>query len=377
MIPAFARLFFLLSVAMGGAAGCSDSGARRLGSPLNEQDAHDRTLQDAFEDSQSHCGFQSPSVEERLQVAKMVDTWKASGRKLQSTVMKNYTIPVYIWHAYAPGSTAGQILTKETIESVHFKALEYGFRQTPFDFDLKGIQIVESADYGKCERLGASEYLMKQTLKVAGKNVLNIYICDSSTSDSRSWSSYPLQSGDVYDGVVIRNTALVPALDKKETAIQNIVHETGHFLGLLHTFEGGCSPKVWNLKLGEDDTPVIMHLSGDDVADTPAHSGPTNALPGANVCWKFNPPLDTCKDLNNGADIGLDPINNHMNYVGGNCLKENGEFTPGQIERMIVQFETFRLDHICRPSSVTCTSSNQCCVGLTCKGGNAMKMKCM
>lgn len=57
-------------------------------------------------------------------------------------------------------------------------------------------------------------------------------------------------------------------------------------------------------------------------------------------------------------------------------MKEGGEFTPGQIARMVVQFETFRTDKSCRQSGITCTTSNQCCAGLTCKGGNDQKMKC-
>lgn len=60
------------------------------------------------------------------------------------------------------------------------------------------------------------------------------------------------------------------------------IHEVGHWLGLMHTFQGNCE--------GE----------GDEVADTPAHEG------GSSTCTSD---ADTCPQL-----PGLDPIHNYMNY---------------------------------------------------------------
>lgn len=115
-------------------------------------------------------------------------------------------------------------------------------------------------------------------------------------------------------------------------------------------------------------------VSGDDVADTPAHFGGTQDLPGEEVCWLFNPPLDTCSDSIPGIDKGVDPVNNFMNYNSGRCKELYGEFTPGQIERMIIQFETYRLDNICRAIGVSCVESSQCCDGV-CLGEGVTKKK--
>ena len=84
-------------------------------------------------------------------------------------------------------------------------------------------------------------------------------------------------------------------------------HYLSQWLGLLHTFEGGCE-------------------GGDGVDDTPNHASPTD------LCG--SPDLDTCP-----LQEGLDPIRNVMNYVSDSCLEE---ITPGQEERMRIAWEIYR-----------------------------------
>jgi hypothetical protein len=227
MVASIARFALVFALTMKAVAGCS----RRLGSPTSllsdeakPSSAHGRSLQ---EDDEGHltCGTVPGSIENLLEVAKMTNTWKASGRKLQ--VAKNYTIPTVFWHTYVPGTPVEQILTKEFIKTNHMGALNSGYRDTPFQFELKDIQIIESAAFGHCERTKESEYGMKTAFKAPGKDVLNVYICDSALSDSRYWSSGPIQADiePVYDGVVLRNYAMTPPGGKQINAIQNIVHE--------------------------------------------------------------------------------------------------------------------------------------------------------
>jgi hypothetical protein len=119
-------------------------------------------------------------------------------------------------------------------------------------------------------------------------------------------------------------------------------------------------------------------IVGDDVDDTPSHARPTWEYPGQEVCWVLDPPLDTCRDKKgaNPSAWGVDPVHNHMNYLSGDCTKLYGEFTPGQVARMVAQYEMFRKDEVCRPMNVGCALSSQCCDDMVCQGDVSTKMAC-
>ncbi len=88
-------------------------------------------------------------------------------------------------------------------------------------------------------------------------------------------------------------------------------HEVGHYLGLFHTFSGGCA--------GGD-----CYRRGDLICDTNDESSPTFGCPGSR---------SSCG--------GQAPFDNYMDYSDDRCMEK---FTPDQSNRMRCTLINFRPD---------------------------------
>lgn len=107
-----------------------------------------------------------------------------------------------------------------------------------------------------------------------------------------------------------RNAPGGPPYDQGRTA----THEVGHYLGLEHTFTGGCaaagSPGCYS--------------NGDLICDTNAEANPRFGCPGG---------ATSCSSV--------DPIDNYMDYSDDTCMEQ---FTVEQMRRIRCSLENWRPD---------------------------------
>ena len=162
---------------------------------------------------------------------------------------------------------------------------------------------------------------------------LNIWIVKEITSESSGpgvagYAYFPSAHGSSVDGIVCEARYFGSTADNSKVHI----HEVGHYLGLYHTFEGGC-PNGNCL------------TEGDHVCDTPPDQSVT-AVPcsnATNTCFTDSDDASSNNPFRAVSKGGLgdqpDQTSNYMDYGNDYCRIL---FTPGQRDRMMAALTTTR-----------------------------------
>ncbi|WP_457110066.1 zinc metalloprotease [Marmoricola sp. URHA0025 HA25] len=196
---------------------------------------------------------------------------------------------------------------------------------TGVNFKLKKITITRNEKWFHAAPFSRADRQMKKRLHRGTAHTLNIYVNRPKSGGQLllGFSLFPWQrrAHKPLDGVTISEVSLPGGKAAGYNLGDTVIHETGHWMGLLHTFEGGCN-------------------DGDGVGDTPAEATPSyQCVEGRNTCpVVLDPVTNTLVPVDDGP-TNVDPIHNFMDYSYDFCMNH---FTPGQRERMIALFMAFR-----------------------------------
>ena len=217
------------------------------------------------------------------------------------------TISVY-FHVINSGSSASTGNIPDSMIAAQIDVLNQAFAPWGWSFNLVATTRTTNAGWYIMTPGTTAESQAKTTLRQGSADDLNIYTANPSDG-LIGWGSFPSDySGNPKnDGVVLLFSTLPGGTASPYNLGDSATHQVGHWMGLFHTFQGGCHKK-----------------RGDLVSDTPPEKSAAFGCPTGR---------DTCRG------DGPDPIHNFMNHTDDACMNT---FTPGQDARMDAQFTAYR-----------------------------------
>jgi hypothetical protein len=208
------------------------------------------------------------------------------------------SVPVYV-HVMRGAAGQGDVTNGQITQQI--AVLNSAFAEVGVSFYLADTRRYNNSAWHKDQE--STRY--RALTRVGGAKALNIWLVDSRWFGIATFPWDYAGNGAV-DGIRVDFDSLPGGGIIHYNEGKTAVHETGHWLGLFHTFQGGCT------------------RLNDQVDDTPAQATPTTGCPQTR---------DSC------PLPGDDPIHNYMDYSWDSCYTN---FTQGQAARINRMWAAYR-----------------------------------
>lgn len=317
---------------------------------LSEYCAHDALLQQKLEDpiyQAKHIAFEKDLYNHQ------------NGNNSNAEFLADYTLPVVVHIVHQNG--AENISDAQIFQAIQdlndaFENVGYYDQGTGVNTQIEFCLAIQDPDGnptdGITRDVSPLTDMVLETEDIALKDLnrwdplryINIWVVKEINSSSfgsgvAGYAYFPTSHGQPEDGLVVEAQRFGDT--QSNSAVH--VHEMGHYLGLYHTFQGGCP---------NDD----CLADGDRVCDTPPDQTTAAAPCGF--------PQNSCSTDVNASDPNNpfttdedDMIENYMDYGDLVCYSA---FTAGQTERMVFSIQNIRQSLL---GSVACL--DPCPVGIT------------
>ena len=277
--------------------------------------------QQAFIDSGARCAtkplsdFERDQVEQKLgpfiaaraqQLGSASPNAKPGGGGGGGTSVTGGVINVY-FHVINKGTGIANGDIPDTWIDDQINVLNAAYASTGWSFNLVSTDRTTNATWYTMGAGSTAEKAAKAALRKGTADDLNIYTANLG-GGLLGWATFPSSyaSSPSDDGVVLLYSSLPGGTAAPYNLGDTATHEVGHWMGLYHTFQGGCAK------------------TGDYVDDTEAEKSAAYGCPRNR---------DTC------PAAGLDPIYNFMDYTDDACMNT---FTTLQVARMDSMFSAYR-----------------------------------
>ncbi|KAL2258477.1 hypothetical protein VTK26DRAFT_8200 [Humicola hyalothermophila] len=258
------------------------------------------------------CGAPEPT-EEHIKISQQfaIDEANALLAKAASgnyTTQDVITVDTYFHVVASSTSLSGGYLT-DAMLSAQLDALNAAYAPHQIQFRLQGTTRTVNSAWASDSN--GYEMTMKRSLRRGGYSALNVYFLREMGQNLGycylPQAASPGSTAFIRDGCTVLYSTVPGGSSTNYNLGHTTTHEVGHWFGLYHTFQGGCTG------------------SGDSVSDTPAQASASSGCPIGR---------DSCP-----SQPGVDPIHNYMDYSYDTCYEE---FTPGQQARMLSFWNNYR-----------------------------------